>query len=395
MARVAFVTFDGFYAASLARSRPELAGRPVAVLRDRAVLDASIQARRYGIHPGLRAAEARYAGRGRAQEPVFVDYRREDYAAASRRFLDACAEYASAVEPVDDHAAFLDLGRLPHARDDAMRIVADIFHACGVCPRVGIASSKLVARIAAARSQGHAEVVAEGGDSNYLSPVSIEHLWLAEPEALQRLKRLGIRTCGEAAALDSALLRRHFGDEGARIRLWAQGSDPTRVLPLYPPDEVRAAFHFPQPARLDAEMEPALLSLAQTLSESLREKNLAANEVELETHFEDGTVRGAKRAFTRPMQSLGALLTGLRLTLRRISIEQGISALYVRLEDVRPAGQAQRALRDDESANGCEQALLRLKKVFGSEAIKTAAQMEPQRRDLLLRAWRDSTGWGG
>src|SRR5438477_11644914 len=176
MSAVAFVTFDGFYSACIARKEPELARAAIAVLRAKNVLDSSQPARRLGIRPGMAAPEARYAARGASVR--FVNFQESDYIQESRRWLDVCAEYTTVIEPTDPHSAFLDLSAIAGAREMSIPLAADIYSALRLCPRIGIASGKLAAKLAS-------EPIHE--DGAFLAPLPLDSLWQAEPEHLRRL----------------------------------------------------------------------------------------------------------------------------------------------------------------------------------------------------------------
>ncbi|MCH8273868.1 MAG: hypothetical protein IH851_03680 [Armatimonadetes bacterium] len=398
MSAIAFVTFDGFYIACLVRSCRGPGGQPLVVLKDRRVLDSCAQARKYGVRPGITAPEARYAARGHSPAPRFIEFKEEDYAALSRSYLNVCAEYASAVEPVSPHCAFLDLSLLPGARQTAHPLAADIYHAVRLCPQIGIAGSRLTACLAAECTQGRATVLPPGGDARFLAPLPIETLWTARPEILRRLRHMGYRTVGAAASLPAHLLKKHFGDEGLRVSQWAKGIDRTPVRALYPPDEVASALQFPQPARLSQEIEAGLRRLAERLSAGLRARDRQASEIELEVGFEGSLAQTARRSFTRPIGSFGALLTGLRLTLRKIPLDGDIQSLSARLHELRGREETQMRIADTsrqetDGKKQFEHTMKRLKGAFGENTIRKADEIPLPRRVELLKTWREATGW--
>ncbi len=400
MGAVAFVAFDGFYVAAYSRSHPE-AGKSIVVLKDRRVIDASADTRRLGVGPGMTAAEAKYTARGFETAPIFVEYRNEDFLPFSESYLKVCAEYASAVEPVAEHCAFLDLGLLAGAREVAYALAADLYHAVKVCARIGIAECKLVAKIAAERAVGDVEIVAARGDEAYIAPLPIESLWRVDRNCLLRLRNLGYRTVGEVAAFDAALLRKHFGDEGFRISQLAKGIDRSRIESIYPPDDIRAQFHFPQPARLSSEIEPSIFDLARTLSEELSARSRMASIIELAATFEDSSMRLTCREFAKPMHTYGALLTGLRLTLRNINIDEELASLSVKLNKVVALDTRQISMPGTSADAGSKDLILesaertakQLQETFGEESVLRASNRFVERRDLLLRAWKEATSW--
>lgn len=368
MGAVAFVAFAGFYAASCKE--------PVVVLRGRSVLDSNVSARRMGIVPGIASSEARYATRG---APVrFEEYREDEYAERAKQWLDVCCEYTTVIEPLQPHSAYLDLRALPAPHEVAEQLAADLFHAVRLCPTVGLAKNKLIARVA-----GRALFPCE--EAAFFSGLSIDSLWRVPIEHRRRLRFLGYRTIGEVARLPDSLLRSQFGDQGTAILRWAMGIDDSPVLALYPPEEVSAKFYFPQPARNDAEIEAAIQRLSVELSAKLESRDAQARKVQLTAFFERRESHHS-RVFNRPMRGAGPLSTGIRLTLRQCEIAEDVFALHVCLQH-EPAADLQAGFDDNPAQPVIDPALARLKDTFGSQAVVSAGDVATPRRRLLLRAY--------
>jgi nucleotidyltransferase/DNA polymerase involved in DNA repair len=329
-----------------------------------------------GIVPGIAASEARYAARSGTVH--FVDYCEEDYTDSARQWLDVCSEYTSVIEPVQPHCAYLDLTALPAPHEVAEPMTADIYHAIRLCPKIGVASSKLIARIAGRALQ-------PGQDAVFLSAQPIESLWPVALEHRKRRRFLGYRTIGEVAALPSSLLKKQFGEQGLTILRWAMGIDPSQVRALYPPEKISAKFYFPQSARNDAEIEVALKYLAEDLCGTLGSRDAQTRKIALGVAFETRE-EYAERVFNQPMRSVGALLTGIRLTLRQVSLKHEVAALHVQIVQ-EPASDTQYAMEVDKSSSDASPAVDRLKETFGTEAIYAANEVVTPRRRLLLRAY--------
>jgi len=378
MSAVAYISFAGFYTAALARKQPELCA--VAVLKNRLVLDSNAKARLLGIVPGIAASEAKYASRG--EQVRFVDYKDEDYNEFASVWLDVCAEYTSAIEPVEPHCAYLDLQGLPSPHELAEPLAADIYSAIRLCPQVGVAGSKLLARVAGKALQPCQE-------ARFLAALPIESLWPVASEHRQRLRFLGYRTVGEVAALPLSLLKKQFGEQGLQISRLAKGMDESAVRPLYPPEVIAAKFYFPQPAKNDAEIETALQCLANELAFKLTSRGVQTRNIEITTIFEKCERIGV-RTFNRPMRNSGALLTGIRLTLRQITLREDVVALFVRCIH-EPASDTQYAMEADKASADVAPAIDRLKETFGAGSVYAASEVVIPRRRILLRSYEGDT----
>jgi DNA polymerase-4 len=374
MGATAYLCFAGFYTAVLAKKQPGQGAR--VVFRKKAVLDSNAAARAMGIVPGIASSEARYAARGGRVE--FIDYKYEDYAEEARRWLDVCAEYTGVIEPEEPHSAYLDLQGVPAPHELAEPLAADVYAAVRLCPQIGIANSKLVARVAG-------RALRAGEDSGFLAQLPIERLWPVKIEYRRRLRFLGYRTIGEVAGLPSSLLCKQFGNDGLSILRWAMGIDESRVNALYPPEEVGAKFYFPQPAKNDAEVETALLRLSQDLASKLSCRDAQTRKLLIKVAFERRE-ESANRTFNRPMRSSGALLTGLRLTLRQILVKEDVYAIAATIAH-EPASDSQYSMEVDKESADASPAVDRLKETFGAGVIYSAKEVSTPRRRLLLRAY--------
>jgi hypothetical protein len=90
------------------------------------------------------------------------------------------------------------------------------------------------------------------------------------------------------------------------------------------------------------------------------------------------------------MRSAGALLTGVRLTLRKIPLKEDVCGLFVDLIH-EPATDAQYAMEVDKESADATPAMERLKETFGANAVYSANQVVTPRRRLLLRAYEGET----
>jgi len=171
--RVACLLIPLFPLAARLRSEPDLAGEAVAILAGNGqaarVVAASKPARRAGVRAGLTLREARAVLPGliaRGSDPE-----------CERSAREAALEAAETVSPrVEDAApgeAYLDVDGLDlhfgFSEKALGRSLAAAVEGAGLAARIGIAASKLAARVAA-ESPGSPVVVASGGEAEFLAP---------------------------------------------------------------------------------------------------------------------------------------------------------------------------------------------------------------------------------
>jgi DNA polymerase-4 len=229
------VDLDAFFAAVEQRDRPELRGKPVIVggggPNQRGVVSAaSYEARKFGVHSAM---PLRTAGR-LCPNGVFLPVDGTKYQAVSREVMTILRRYTPLVEPISIDEAFLDVTgsrKLFGDGETIGRLVKKAIHEeVGLTASVGVARTKLVAKIASDLRKPDGLVVVKPGDEEaFLRPLPISRLWGVGAKSAAALSEYGVRTIGDLAALPADLLVRRFGKHGASLGDRARGLDADPV----------------------------------------------------------------------------------------------------------------------------------------------------------------------
>jgi DNA polymerase-4 len=225
---------DAFYASIEQRDHPELRGRPVIVGGSQArgvVAAASYEARKFGVRSAMPGFEAKRL----CPQGVFLAPDMERYAAVSAEVHRVFEQFTPEIEPLALDEAFLDvtgsLGLFGEPSALGRELKARVLGATGLVVSVGIASNKLVSKIACRLGKPDGlRVVAPGAEAAELEPLPVRYLWGVGPVLGDKLLALGIRTIGDLARADVALLARGAGDRAAYFRELAQGVDARKVV---------------------------------------------------------------------------------------------------------------------------------------------------------------------
>ncbi|MFP5336530.1 MAG: DNA polymerase IV [Actinomycetes bacterium] len=232
------VDLDAFFAAVEQRDKPSLRGRPVVVggVGGRGVVaTASYEARAYGVGSAMPTAEARR----RCPHAAFLAGRFAAYRVASDVVMGLLRDLSPLVEPVSLDEAYVDLAPT-HAGLDAAAVAAvaedlrrAVREATGLTASVGAATSKLVAKIASdLRKPDALLVVPPGEEAATLAPLPVRRLPGIGPAGEERLRRRGLGTVGDVAALEAADLVELLGQaHGRAVHTAAQGLDDRDVVP--------------------------------------------------------------------------------------------------------------------------------------------------------------------
>ncbi len=226
---------DAFFASVEQASKPSLRGKPVVVggLGPRGVVStASYEARVHGVHSAMATAHARRLAPNAAYlYPRFGIYRR-----VSGIVMALLGAASPLVEPLSVDEAFVDLEAAPGAAEDprsvARRLRAEIRAATGLTASVGLAGSKLLAKIASEKAKPDGLVVVEpGSEQALLDPMPVRTLPGVGPATAEHLRRAGILTVGEITQAGEPELVRLLGKaHGGGLFAMAAGVDNRPVV---------------------------------------------------------------------------------------------------------------------------------------------------------------------
>src|SRR6476661_6284477 len=299
------VDLDAFFAAVEQRDRPELHGRPVVVggagSEDaRGVVSAaSYEARVFGIQSAMSMREA-YR---RCPDAVFLPVDGRRYQAASRDVMTILRRFTPQVEPISIDEAFLDVTGSAALFGDgptiARRIKDEVRAEVGLTASVGVASTKLVAKIASdLRKPDGLVVVPLGEEAAFLAPLPIGRLWGVGEKTAVALAEYRVRTIGDLAALPPDLVVRRFGKHGASLIDRARGVDPDRVHEGDPAKSVGHEHTFDVDTSDPEVIERTLLAMAEGVSGRLRSAGVRAGTVAVK--IRDSSFRTITRQRTLP-----------------------------------------------------------------------------------------------
>ena len=148
--------------------------------------------------------------------------------------------------------------------------------------QVGIADGVFAAGLAARAGR----IVAPGGTRAFLAGVPVEAL--DRPELTDLLRRLGMRTLGDFAALPAADVLTRFGFDGALAHRLAAGLDHRPLAVRQPPPDLDVTDTFDEPLERVDVAAFAGRALAERLHERLAAHGLACTRLGIEAVTADG-----------------------------------------------------------------------------------------------------------
>ncbi|WP_327167758.1 DNA polymerase IV [Streptomyces subrutilus] len=228
---------DAFYASVEQASKPSLRGKAVIVggLGPRGVVaTASYEARRFGVHSAMPMAQARRL----CPNGAYLIPRFRLYQAVSELVMGLLRELSPLVEPLSLDEAFVDLeaGGVAFdsvtARATGERLRADIAAATGLSGSVGLAGSKMLAKVASEEAKPAGLLLIEPGtERELLAPMTVRTLPGVGPVTGEHLRRAGMTTVGDLAEAGEDELVRMLGrSHGVGLHRMALGLDDRPVV---------------------------------------------------------------------------------------------------------------------------------------------------------------------
>jgi DNA polymerase IV len=218
-ASILHIDLDAFFASVEQRDKPSLRGRPVIVggVGHRGVVStASYEARTFGVHSAMSMAEAR----SRCPHAAFLSGRFHAYRRTSAAVMSVLDDLSPLVEPLSLDEAFVDLHAggvdgfdLPALTNTVARLKSRIRDVTGgLQSSVGVATSKLVSKIASELDKPDgAVIVAPGTERQLLRPMQVTVIPGIGPATAERLRRVGVHTVAELEAISEDELVRLVG----------------------------------------------------------------------------------------------------------------------------------------------------------------------------------------
>jgi nucleotidyltransferase/DNA polymerase involved in DNA repair len=290
---VLYIDIDAYYVSCELRDRPELVGRPVIVGPDPSrgptrgvVLSASYEARAFGVRSAMPVGEA---GR-RCPEAVWLAADFPKYGRAAEEVRARLAVRFGEVIPlsIDEAAVRTEAPDADAAGAIALEVQADLRETLRLPASIGVATSRVVGKIASDRAKpGGVVVVRPESVASFLAPLPARSIPGVGPKTEARLASFGIATIGDLAKGLPLAARREFGDLGRYFVRLARGEEIVEGPDVLGPRSRSSDRTFETDVSDPREVEIAIDALARELAESLAKERLRYQTVAVGVRWED------------------------------------------------------------------------------------------------------------
>jgi DNA polymerase-4 len=328
---------DAFFAAVEQRDKPSLRGKPVVVggIGARGVVaTASYEARAFGVRSAMRMIEARSL----CPHAAFLGGRFTAYREASQLVMARLRQESPLVEPLSLDEAYVDLAASPdspndkdiHARVNTLR--ADIVELTGgLTASVGVASSKLMAKIASEINKPNGVYVVEPGtEAALLGPMQVTVIPGVGPATTERLRRLGVATVEDLRATSEDDLVRTLGKaHGTSLWRLARAIDDRAVVSERETKSLSVEDTFDHDITDRGTLSSIVDTMSRRVTARLQRNGWSARTVTLKARRHDFETLSRSSTFTSPTDSATAIADTAARLLAGIDVAGGLRLLGV------------------------------------------------------------------
>jgi DNA polymerase-4 len=382
--RIMHIDLDAFFVSVEQVADPSLRGKPVVVggrPRGRGVVAAaSYEARAFGLRSGMPLVTASRL----CPQAIFIQGSFPKYREASEKFMAILANFSPYLEPMGLDEAYLDVTGFESLHGSikqmALKIKQQVKKELGINASIGIASGKVVAKVASAlaKPDGLLEI-GEGEEAAFLAPLPIARLPGIGQKTEPKLKSLGIDTIGKLSALPLEALKSHFGASGEVLQRFARGIDDREVEPPAEAKSTSRETTFAKDIKDPAKLESTLRYLGERVGADLRQKNKRARCITLKLRYGDFTTITRRQTLSQSTDSDQTIFeTGQGLLKKALGGEKrAVRLIGIGVSELVEAGRQLDMM--DSSAQRQEQlnkAIDRIRRKYGFTSIQTGRTLK-------------------
>jgi len=238
------------------------------------------------------------------------------------------------MEDVGIDEAFLDITHVEGAAEEIARdIKRKIAQTTGLSCSIGIASNKLLAKIASDMEKPDGlTILAEGDLEGRIWPLPVRKLWGVGPKTEASLKGLGIETIGSLAAMPAETLAEHFGKSyGSYLHEASRGIDESPLVTHWEPKSSSRETTFQQDIDNWQVIARNLAELVKDVVDDIRQRGYRCRTVTVKLRFSDFKTLTRAKSLPTPADTVEEIRRSAFDCLARFEIKKKVRLLGVRL----------------------------------------------------------------
>ena len=338
------------------------------------ILAKSILAKKFHIQTGETVVSAKE----KCPNLILVPPNYDLYNRSSKALIKLLSEYTDKIEQYSIDEAFLDMTDCCNAPEQTAYEMKDRIHEeLGFTVNIGVSENKLLAKMASdftKPDQVHTLWKTEIQTKMWSLPVS--DLFYVGHASLNKLRKLGIHTIGELAAIDPDILQAHMKSHGLLIRQYANGIDEIAVIDTPPPAKGYGnSLTTTQDVTEPGIAKQYLLSLSETIAAKLRADGVKIGVVSISLRDWDLRFYGHQITLSVPTDLTMEIYHAACQCLSELW--DGIPMRHLGIHTSRVTTDQFRQMQlfdtvDYEKAKTMEKTVDRIRKKYGMDSIKRA-----------------------
>lgn len=389
---------DAFFASVEQRDNPALRGKPIAVTGagERTVITtSSYEARAYGVKTGMTVRE----GKRLCPHLIFVVGDNRKYAEICSQMEEVCLRFTPDIEIYSIDEVFLDVTGSHHLfggpETIARRIRQAVKEELGLTCTVGMGHNVLIAKLASdlAKPDGlrwiNMDTIAE-----VMETLPVKKLWGIGTQTEEKLRAMGIRTCGELGRASVALLTKRFGIMGKHLKGMGSGH-LERPLEVVTPDpkSIGHSITLPKDIWKREELLACLLRLSERVGRRARRYGHKGRKIALTVRYADFKTFTKQTTLPAHTNDTGDIYRSAMVILDGIDLRSCVRLLGVSLSDFGVGGEQMGLFEKDDrkKKEAVAKALDAVNDRFGEHTITFASTITQKKEHRVISpAWRPS-----
>lgn len=307
---------NAFFASVELLDRPDLISVPMAVSGDPEgrhgiILAKNEIAKKYGVV----TAETINQARKKCPDLVCVPPHHKKYSFISREINKIYSRYTDMVEPFSIDESWLDVTASRTLFGDGKTIADEIRHTVkkelGLTLSAGVSFNKIFAKMGSEYKKPDATtLITRDNFKDLLWPLPTVELFTCGKRASEKLALSGIRTIGDLACADKALIRALLGENGAKLHEYANGEDTAPVALSYERSKIKSLGHgitFSRDLENEDDIRTAVTALSDKVSARLRRHMMKAGGIKVEIKDPAFHVISRQRQLPSPSDTAGTI----------------------------------------------------------------------------------------
>ena len=288
---------DAFYVNVHILDHPEDAGRPLAIGgqpdQRGVVASASYEARKMGVRSAMPMSTA-----VRLCPNLKIAPANWDRIHSCSKQVMAILEPFGPLEQMSVDEAYVDLSAWGNPEEKAAEIRTAVKRQTSLPCSVGLASSKLVAKVASDHDKPEGfTIVPPGTEAAFLAPLPTRAIHGIGPRTAEKLAKLNIHTCEQLALADLGLLQGAFGNQAVSLQERARGVDGRSVVVDHGlAKSISQEWTFNQDINDPAKLRAKLKEMAEDVARSLQKRQLVAHTDTVKFRWADFTTFTRQRS---------------------------------------------------------------------------------------------------